>query len=261
MKKIYLFIFFIYSVLSGYSQTTATNFNCNDCSGKNHDLFAELNSGKVIVIDWVMPCSSCLGPSKTAYNIAQSYASSNPGKVFLYICDDYANTNCTSLSSWVDQNGMSNAVKFSNASIKMSDYGSDGMPKIVIIGGKDHTIFFNEINTASGNSGKLQAGINSAIAASNSIEGKLASASTITLSPNPAANSAIVALDLINPAEITMELYNALGQKMMTILDHEKLVQGNNEVSISTQNITNGIYFVKVSDSFGTKVIKLVVSH
>lgn len=261
MKKLNLLLFCIFPAISGFSQTTATNFNSNDCAGNNYDLFAELNSGKVIVIDWVMPCSSCVGPSKTAYNIVQSYATSNPGKVFMYICDDYANTNCTSLGSWVDQNGMPNTTRFSNSIIKESDYGSSGMPKIVIMGGINHKIFFNEINTAAGDVAKLQAAINSALTAADINEKPFLNFSTVNINPNPAIHNSSVSLTLINSVDVTIELFNSLGQKIMTILDNEKLSQGENIIDFSTQNIANGIYFVKVSDDSGSKAIRLAVSN
>lgn len=260
MKKIFSFLSFVLITFSSFSQTTATNFNCNDCSGINHDLFAELNDGKVIVIDWVMPCSSCVGPSKTAYNIVQSYASSNPGKVMMYIADDYANNSCTQLSSWVDQNSMPNTTRFSNSIIKMTDYGSNGMPKIIIVGGINHTVFYNEINTEAGNVAKLQAGINAALTAASISKNPLSDVS-ISISPNPAITNANVFLTLKNSVEVTVEVFNSVGQKVMTVINNELLAQGKNEIEISTEDISEGLYLVKVTEPFGTKTIRLVVSH
>lgn len=260
MKKIYITLSFLFIAFFGFSQTTATNFNCNDCNGNNHDLFAELNSGKVIVLDWVMPCSSCVGPSKTAYNIVQSYAATNPGKVSMYIADDYANNSCTQLSSWIDQNSMPNTTRFSNSIIKESDYGSAGMPKIVIMGGIDHKIFFNEINTAAGDVAKLQAGINAALTAA-SISKNPISDVAISINPNPAINYANVSLTLKNSVEVTIEIFNSVGQKVMTVINKELLAKGKNEIEISTGDISEGLYLVKVTEPFGTKTLRLAVSH
>ncbi len=261
MKKVNMVLVFLLIGIQSFSQTTATNFNSSDCAGNNHDLFAELNSGKVIVLDWVMPCASCLIPSKTAYNIVQTYATTNPGKVVMYICDDYANTNCTSLSSWVDGNAMPNTVKFSNNIIKMTNYGVAGMPKIIVMGGINHTIYFNEINTASGNSTKLQDAIKSALAAASIPEKPVLSFSSLNLFPNPAVNSSTISLTLINPSEVTIELFDYVGQKVTTVLANEKLSQGENKINFSTQDIANGFYFIKVSDGSGYKILRFSVNH
>src|SRR6185436_8668613 len=112
---------------------TAVDFTANDCDGNSHNLFSELNSGKVIVLCWVMPCGACTGPSLTTLNVVNSYSATNPNTVFMYIVDDYANTSCTSLDSWRNHEGLGSAKSFSNASINMADYGAAGMPKVVVI--------------------------------------------------------------------------------------------------------------------------------
>ncbi|HRD39909.1 MAG TPA: hypothetical protein PLC65_14870, partial [Bacteroidia bacterium] len=64
-----------------------------------------------------------------------------------YLVDDYANTSCPTLTSWALTNGMPNAIVFSNSAIDMYDYGSTGMPKIVVIGGANHQVFDNQNNS------------------------------------------------------------------------------------------------------------------
>lgn len=56
MKK--LLLAFSQLLLSGFmafGQTTATDFTVNDCGGTSHNLFTELDAGKVIVLCWPMP--------------------------------------------------------------------------------------------------------------------------------------------------------------------------------------------------------------
>ena len=261
MKKIILIAVFSFFNHFVSAQVTATNFNVNDCSGTNHDFFTELNQGKVIVIDWVMPCSSCLLPSKTAYNVVQSYAATNPGKVHLYINDDYANTNCTSLSGWVDNNGMTNTIKFSTDAIKMSDYGADGMPKIIVVGGKNHTVYFNEINTESGNSTKLQAAINKAIEETNAISKPQAINSYIVINPNPSDNMAEITLQLNTPTTLNIELLNSIGQKLRIISSQSYFRSGEHKLEFDTQALASGFYFIKIDDGFSFKHLKVYVCH
>src|SRR5712671_2429145 len=181
-KQLFTFIF-AFITAAGFAQT-AVNFNCSDCAAASHDLFTELDAGKVIVLVWVMPCSACVSASLTTYNVVQSYQSSNPNTVYMYLCDDYGNTACSSVNSWANTNGLTNAVRFSNASINMADYGSTGMPKIVVIGGTNHTVFYSANNTV--NSNNLQGAINSALNATG-VNEPGGSISSFSVFPNPAA--------------------------------------------------------------------------
>src|SRR4051812_44992003 len=122
MKKILLLISVNVMALCSLGQT-ATNFNANDCNGNNHDLFSELNSGKIIVLFWVMPCGACIGPALTGYNTVQGYQSSNPNTVSFYLVDDVGDISCSTLTNWSNTNGMTSCARFSNSIIDMNDYG------------------------------------------------------------------------------------------------------------------------------------------
>jgi hypothetical protein len=113
-------------------------------------LFTELNDNTIVVIAWVMPCSTCIADPLSALNIVDEYATSNPGRVVFYLVDDYAKTNCANLAGWANFYGFDNATKFSDASIKMDDYGVDGMPKIVVLGGANHQVYFNKNRSSDG---------------------------------------------------------------------------------------------------------------
>ncbi len=242
-------------------QSTATNFNVQDCNAITHDFYSELDQGKVIVLDWIMPCSSCLLPSKTAYNLVQSYATAYPGKVVLYINDDYANTNCTSISGWVDNNGMPNSTKFSSAAIKMSDYGTDGMPKIIVVGGKNHTVYFNENDSEAGNANKLQNAINKAIEETNAIIHPKADNLSISINPNPADFKAIISLNLSVQKTFDIELLNYMGQIVLPIANQHYFSKGDTNFEFDTRDLASGFYFIKIGDANSFKLLKLSVSH
>ena len=194
MKKTLLVSITALMLSTGFAQT-ATNFNCNDCDGVNHDLFTELDAGKVIVICWVMPCGSCVGPSLTTSNVVQSFQTSHPDKVFMYMVDDYANTNCNSLNSWANNNNINPASVFSNAAIKMSDYGSPGMPKVVVVGDVNHAVFYNANNSV--NATALQEAINTAITSTTTgVAVDKAAFSSVEFFPNPSSTSSSIVFSL-----------------------------------------------------------------
>ncbi len=257
MKKIYTFLFSL-SVIMGLSQT-ATNFNVNDCSGNNHDLFNELNSGKVIVIAWVMPCTACIAPALSAYTEVQNLQSSFPGKVKFYLVDDYANTSCPSLTSWGNTNGMTNSTVFSNAAIDMSHYGTAGMPKIVILGGASHTVFDNQnnsLNTTQFNAAMSQALLASAIGINEMNYTK----TTMSVYPNPVSSDHFkISYTLSESTNVKIEIYNILGALVKEVLN-ENQITGAHEINIES-TLKNGTYFVKIKNGNKETSSKLVINR
>lgn len=259
MKKAILSLFVATFAAFALNAQTPANFTANDCSGNSHDLFAELAAGKVVVISWVMPCGSCLGPTLTASNIVLNYASSNPGQVVMYVADDLANTSCTSLNSWVNNNGITANATFSNSSVNQTPYGSPGMPKIVVLGGgSTPTTYFNQNGTAAGNSTNLQNAINSALAVG--INDPSSSINAISFYPNPSTDVVNVSFTLANSGQATVALYNELGQNVMAIFNGS-LLTGENKMQFSVAELANGTYFLQVTDAADTRMLKVVVAH
>ena len=93
MLKSFICLFVIFSFCEKIiAQTTATDFHVADCDGNSHHLFSELDSGKVVVIVWVMPCGPCATYALNAYAAVQTYSSSHPNRVLFYLVDDYNQT-------------------------------------------------------------------------------------------------------------------------------------------------------------------------
>jgi hypothetical protein len=255
-KNILISLAMLISSIS-FAQTTATNFNCNDCVGTNHDLFTELNSGKVIVLVWVMPCATCIAPSRTAYDDVQSYASSNPGRVIFYLVDDKADTPCNTLTSWGNTNGMPNAVKFSNATINPADYGNVGMPKIIVLGGTSHTVFYNEDD--GNNLAGIDPAINQALASTGIVENN-----DIIYSVNVFSNTknkgATIAFDLVKADAVSIDIIDITG-KQINVFPSANQTAGKHEIQIDLGSFDDGLYFVKLNVGNTAKVVKFVLSN
>ena len=152
MKKFITTTAMVIAATCAIAQTNATNWTAPDCNSTSHTLFNELDNGKIIVFAWVMPCGSCVGPSTTAYNVVQSFATSNPGQVLFYLADDLGDASCSTLTSWINSNSIGNTANmtiFSNSGnvISEANFGGTGMPHIVVMGGTDHKIYFNKKNS------------------------------------------------------------------------------------------------------------------
>lgn len=260
MKKNLLASIFFFSVITVASAQTAVDFTANDCNGNSHNLFSTLDSGKVIVMAFVMPCGSCVGPSYTAYNVAQSYSSSNPGKVLFYISDDYANTSCSSLSGWASNNNIGpDLFAFSTTGFSESDYGAIGMPKIVVVGGASHTIYYNQNNSAAGNSIAIQAAIDLALSELAGVNEAASNTFSLELFPNPADGKINLSYVVTDHEVVTVQLLNATGQ-VMNEMNNLKVNSGLNQLNFNTGNLAAGIYFVRVSSATGYSLKKFSVN-
>ncbi|MFZ4402235.1 MAG: T9SS type A sorting domain-containing protein [Bacteroidales bacterium] len=258
MKKIFFIIFAVLISLIGTAQT-APNFSCNDCKGTNYDLYSQIDSGKVVVICWVMPCSSCIAPSKTSYNVVQSFQAAHPGKVLFFLCDDYGDTPCTSIDSWANTNGIpasANSLRFSNSVINMTNYGTVGMPKIIAVGGSNHKILYNANGSVSGTA--LQTAINDALNANGIVETDILT-SSINLFPNPVADLLNLSFTLQQSTDVSIEVFDNIGQKVYE--KKAKYATGLNKTDINTAKFANGNYFVKISNTDRSRTLQFNVSH
>lgn len=235
---------------------TAPDFTAEDCRGNTHNLYAELAQGNVIVLEWVMPCASCIGPSLTAYNVIESFSEPN---LHYYLIDDAANTPCVSLITWATNIGIGTGrTVFSTPVIVEENYGGIGMPHVMVVG-PNGTIYFNGLGAEVSNSAALQAGISNALLAT-STESPVENAMHATLLPNPADAAVTLQYELQDPASITIALLDASGQRV-SVYEPAQQDRGPHTYSFDVRAFPAGHYFVHLSDGHHVQVVQLVVQH
>ena len=261
MKKILLIntlLFFSVSII--LAQTTATDFTTDDCSGVSHNLFAELDAGNVIVIGWVMPCGPCATYTLPAYSAVQSFGVSHPGQVHFYLVDDYANTACPTLVNWGNSNNMPLNTAFSSSDISMSDYGTNGMPKVVVLGGSNHLVYLNK-NDDKINFTDVQTAINEALSVPLGIEQSISNKFKILSYPNPVSNVLNVSYIRTQSKIINFTIVDLLGKVVLSIEENSSQLLGENIKSINVSTLDNGNYFLKISSEGVVENMPFIVSH
>jgi hypothetical protein len=261
MKKILTLIFSFFVAFSSFGQT-ATDFNAFICGGNYYNLFSELNTGKVVVICWVMPCTYCTPKALGANNAVQSFSASNPGQVVYYIVDDFGETLCPDLQQWVDTNVALNIQTFSDANISMAPYGSPGMPKTIVLGGvTTHSVYFNQNDSAANNFSGIQSAISQALAdiTAAGIKEDLVSNYQTKISPNPIGNELTLSFELRKKENLTIEIFNVLGSKVKSVENVSGI--GINKIKINTEGLNNGTYFLKINNGNNSDKVKFIISH
>lgn len=242
MKKTFTLSLLLAAASASFAQT-AKNFTATDCGGKSHTLFDELDKGKVVVMAWVMPCGMCEAPSKTAFNAVQNYATKNPGKVLFYMIDDEGNISCSDLELFAGKTvGDKTKMTFfdnANNTIKMTDFGGAGMPKILVTAGKDRKIFFDKRNAAADDATGIVKAIDEAIVSTNVQD--VNSELKFTMSPNPVSgNLAITYAKAIKKVVVT----SVTGQ----VVYEQSFANGQMNPIINLYELKSAIYSVRIID-------------
>lgn len=230
------------------AQTTAMDFTKNDCNGVSRHLFADLDSGKAVVLFYFMPsCGSCPPPAQKIQTMANNVNAAHPGKVKAYAFPFNNTTTCSYTQSWVTSNSLPLYAPMDSGATAVAYYGGFGMPTVVLVGGSTHRVMFSTLSFSTGDTltmrdsilaliGGTPSGINSI---SNSVE-------EVNIFPNPAINQATISIALIQPSDIAIELFDVMGNKVAVVSD-EKSVSGNRSYTFQTDKIATGCYIARIN--------------
>ncbi|MCF8429192.1 MAG: T9SS type A sorting domain-containing protein, partial [Bacteroidia bacterium] len=146
----------------------------------------------------------------------------------------------------------------SDETVSQANYGVAAMPKIVIVAGTNHKIYFNQNNGL--NATTFTAALNNAIATS-SLKELVQSDFKMSVYPNPVNDKFTVNYHLNNASEISFEIYNLLGSKVKSFAAFKQNSGTNLESQFDTESLNNGIYFLKINAGGNSQIIRFAVSH
>ena len=149
---------------------------------------------------------------------------------------------------------MGSCTKFSNPTIDMGDYGQIGMPKIVVVGGSGHYIYFNKNGSTQDINSAIDLALNGT-PITTSITEKF---SSFNCYPNPANNEIKISYILSKDSKLEFEVYNLLGERVLG----QKIVSQNlnGSYSLETRDFSGGSYVLKLTngDIQHSKVVNVV---
>ena len=253
MKKTLIIITAILTSLGfAYAQNTATDFTTNDCNGDPHTLFDELDNDQVIVIAWVMPCAPCATYAGYASDAVQSFATSHPGKVKYYLADDFGNSPCSYLTGWAANYNITADAIFSDSLLDMHDYGTIGMPKVVVLGQNTHTIYYNENNNQTTQIG-VENAITLALTASVGIDEQAENDMNLTAYPNP--TNGIINVEYSSKIPVHFNVINMIGENVFS-----QKTNNTKKTTIDLSNLNKGLYFLQMTTESKTTSLKFTLN-
>jgi len=149
---------------------------------------------------------------------------------------------------------------FSDHKLDMSDYGTPGMPKVVVVGCSEHKIYYNENYTASGIEEAIDEALIECNAINTSVEEFGNSSFNLDLFPNPTQNIVSVSYEILESSLVSIDVINMVGEIVQNV---SKSVQdaGTNEFQFETNLLKDGLYFLRIQSAKGSQVVKFSVAH
>ena len=83
----------------------------------------------------------------------------------------------------------------------------------------------------------------------------------ILLFPNPASHKFILEYELIQSANVQIELYDVIGHKVKTVTQNSFEEKNKYSYSVNLEDLSTGIYFVKLKINNSETTIKLIVTN
>jgi len=90
--------------------------------------------------------------------------------------------------------------------------------------------------------------------------GELESSIALNVYPNPVSGNATVSISLANTEKVSVQVYNLVGELVYTANAGE-LSAGNHNISLNSTNLSNGVYFVKVTAGANNATRKITVNN
>jgi Secretion system C-terminal sorting domain len=262
MKKTFLlFAFAAISIFINKSfaqmvgQPTTFNFSKMDCNGTMADCFADLDAGKIVILHLHHSCSACPPPAQKMQAMANNILANHPGtiKAYAFATDDLLS--CSGSQTWVSSNNLMLYAPMDSGAAITAYYGT-GMPKVIVLAGKDHRIVYNSAAFSTSDTTMIRDSILNRLGfGANGIFDVVNPISNLSVFPNPSANQFTVSGYKFSE-NATIKVYDLVGKEMI----EQKIINQKSEI-ISTKNLPNGIYLLKVSANGIIAEQKITVAH
>ena len=181
------------------------------------------------------------------YDRLRVRASTDCGKTWTTVYYKYDNATTNPLQTVMNSNAWtpSAAANWRNDVVSLNAYA--GMSNVLL-----------KFQTTSGYSNNLYIDNINLTTTTNSVK-SINNITNVSLVPNPASSESSIEVSLANQDNITISVYNTMGQLVIS-QQHNNVALGDNTFSLNTVDLTNGMYNVVVKTSNGINTQKLAIS-
>lgn len=260
MKKTILLSVLIIALCRISNAQTALQFNGLDCYDNAVDLYADLDAGKAVILEFYMPdCGMCPPPAQKIQTMANNIMETYPGMVKGYAFPFQNSTTCDYSVSWVEDNDLSFFTPMDSGATAVAYYGGFGMPTVVLLGGTDHRTMFSTLSFVNSDTTEMA---DSILALFGAVTTNIISAEPLKnfkISPNPANSEINLSVSSMESGEATISITDINGKQVFQ--SKEQLTPGTNQKRIEIQMLPDGIYPVHITTESNTLSTRLIVTR
>jgi hypothetical protein len=223
-----------------------------------HDLYADLDAGKAVLLHFFMTCSACPPPAQKIQAMANNILASHPGMITGYALGYTNSYTCATTASFVNTNGLSLYAPFDSGATMVAHYGGFGMPTVVLLGGSDHRVMFVTQSFATSDTTIMR---DSIIALLNTTGiGELPNeVSAFTVYPNRASDHITINIDLKETSDVLVDVADITGKQVQVIMNEKQ--SGVVTKQFSTASLPDGNYIVRLQANGKITTQRLSISH
>ncbi len=258
-KSIYLSIALMF-VLTISKAQTAMQLTGQDCNGVSHDLFADLDAGKAVILHFFMPnCGACPPPAQKIQAMANHILATHPGTITAYAMPFNNTTTCAYTSTWTSSNNLSLYMPYDSGAVHVANYGGFGMPTVVLLGGSDHRVMFSTLSFSTSDTTIMRDSIMALLGITSSVTELPTAVSSFEIYPNPSSENVSITVSLNETAKLTIDVTDITGKQIAVIANENET--GLVTKHFNTAELSNGIYLVRLTANGKTATQKLTVAH
>ena len=261
MKKSILLTAALMFVLTISKAQTVMQISGNDCNGSSHDLFADLDAGKAVILHFFMTCASCPPPAQKIQAMANNILANHPGKITAYALGYTNSYSCTTVANWVTSNGLSLYAPYDSGAVQVANYGGFGMPTVVLLGGAapNRRVMFSTLSFSTSDTTIMRDSILAMINSATGMNELPNAVSSFSVYPNPASDNVAIDLELKEASHLLIDVADISGKQVAIITDEK--FNGSVKKQFSTALLPSGNYLVRVTVNGKMATQKLSISH
>ncbi len=257
MKKSILPLFIALCSLS--NAQTALQFNGLDCYDNAVDLYADLDAGKAVILEFYMPdCGMCPPPAQKIQTMANDIMETYPGMIKGYAFPFQNSTTCEYSISWVEDNELPFFTPMDSGATPVAYYGGFGMPTIVLLGGADHRTMFSTLSFVNSDTTEMADSILALFGAATTNITSTEPLKDFKISPNPANSEIILSVSANEQGLTTVIITDITGKQVYE--SKEYFMVGVNQRRIETNYLFNGFYLVHIISEKTNLSTQLIVN-
>jgi hypothetical protein len=246
------------AAVSAAQAQTVMNIQRPDCNGTMHDLFAELDAGNVVVLEFFMQgCAPCILSGKKLETMRSTLEASYPSRVKAYAIGYSDGYICASIASWVKANALT-FIPMDSGAAMLKHYGGFGMPTVVICAGvNEHKILGKVyIGMSTNDVPTMRTDIANYLSQATTSVSEPQTTELARVYPNPATN--VVSVDLTSSnGTTTIDVVDATGAIALSATTMSNVAAASIDVSM----LPVGAYIMVVRDGTSKRRTRLNITR